>query len=751
MNTADEATSQADPKSLRGEFGGAEFHNHASENRVFYLGLVAGVLVLFVLALPLFQGQAYTADDLGNFHLPMRFFYHRCLMEGDSFLWTPDIFCGFYVHGDGQVGMCHPLHLVLYGILPLQAAFCLEMLLSYPFMLAGTFLFLRRWRLPPGPALFGGLVFAYSGFSLLHYMHMNVVAVVAHLPWLLLAIHVAMRSKDGRQVAVAQLSVGLLTASQLLLGFPQAVWFSALVEVVYLGCVVTSWRSWPRLWWLGVGKVLGAVAAGIQVLPTLDALSQSVRSDASAGFSYAMSLHPANLVQLVAPYLFKGRVLGSHTHEFALYNGALVPVLLVMLLIRVKDLRFARRLAVCGLILAALSLVLAMGKHGYLYRLQVRLPLIGKFRCPTRYIVLFHFATAVVSAIALADLAKLAQCRGRMAWRRLWPLAFPPAASVLIAASALLWAAARPESDLAGRVASWPKVLIGPMLVIMATALVVAALRGRRHAIVAIVLLGVADQAIYGLSFIRKVPPWSIARFLDSRDRPPEVSRHRIYTCGHAEVHSSIMRGLRFASGYAGLPPSKTLCPVYNGSLRVAAVGWVKAPFLRRDQWLKVQARLLPRARLVSRVVVSPDPNAYINAVEVETTGLVSEPIRLPGGAPGQATIISDRPGSIRVITSAPTQQLLIVSESYHKGWRVRVDSEPRPVVRVYGDFFGCLVGPGTHEVKFTFDPKSFRLGRWLSATGLAAMLVCFAASFWGAGRTTKDLSDARCIDARRR
>ncbi len=54
-------------------------------------------------------------------------------------------------------------------------------------MLLGTWLFLRR-RLAGVAAMFGSLVFTFSSSSLLHFLHPNAVAVIAHLPWLLWTI-----------------------------------------------------------------------------------------------------------------------------------------------------------------------------------------------------------------------------------------------------------------------------------------------------------------------------------------------------------------------------------------------------------------------------------------------------------------------------------------------------------------------------------------------------------------------------------
>ena len=119
---------------------------------------------------------------------------------------------------------------------------------------------------------------------------------------------------------------------------------------------------------------------------------------------------------------------------------------------------------------------------------------------------------------------------------------------------------------------------------------------------------------------------------------------------------------------------------------------------------------------------------ADLAAIDPATTALVDIELGLPGGPPGSARILSDRLGSIVVATEAPSRQLLVVSESFDRGWKVSVDGgPPRPALRVDGDFLGCVVDAGSHRAEFTFDPPDLRIGMWISAavvTLLAAGLV---------------------------
>ena len=69
-----------------------------------------------------------------------------------------------------------------------------------------------------------------------------------------------------------------------------------------------------------------------------------------------------------------------------------------------------------------------------------------------------------------------------------------------------------------------------------------------------------------------------------------------------------------------------------------------------------------------------------------------------------------------------------MVSESYHPGWQAVVDGTPQPVLRVNGDFLGCVVGPGKETVSLDFHPESLRDGRLASAAGLGLtgiFLIC--------------------------
>src|SRR5262249_23128686 len=134
-----------------------------------------------------------------------------------------------YLFGEGQVGMAHPWHLLLYRFLPLNVAFNLEIVSNYVVMFAGVGLLLKRLRLSTESRWFGAMVFTFSGYNVFHLIHVNIVAAVAHSPWILLLADSLAKAPDRKLSARLFIGLTLVVASQILVGHNQQVWFTLLI------------------------------------------------------------------------------------------------------------------------------------------------------------------------------------------------------------------------------------------------------------------------------------------------------------------------------------------------------------------------------------------------------------------------------------------------------------------------------------------------------------------------------------------
>ena len=690
---------------------------------------LCSVALLVPLVFPLCTGRVFTRDDLAAWHLPFRYLYREALHTGDSFLWTPAVRSGFYLHGEGEAGLAHPLHLLLYRWLPLGPAFNLEIISSYIAMLAGTGLLLLRLGLSSEAAWFGAMVFAFSGFNLFNLMHVNHIATMAHAPWLLLGAYILLTSTNRRGRAWAFAGLALAVGSQLLVGNPQYVWLT-LVALGYMTlCLLWAGAPWSHVPLVLGALMLGALIGAVQLLPTLDFVQETTRANWSLDQALSFSLAPLNLVQMWSPFAFRFRVYAPPSeafivHEFIVYNGAFCTVALAWLAMRWRE-QTRKGLLAALLVFAALSLVLAFGRYGGLYAWLAQLPGLRNFRAPARHLVLFQLALGGIAAVVFEDLIGLVRRGEKTEMRRLWPLAIPVALSVTITAVAAAlaqssWAAVR-DVPLSGllRSAPWSALIVGMAL------LLAMAGRGFRWSVPVLIVCAAFDQGLWGYSYAyRWGPLQSVAALAASAEVPPNAKRGDLISpmTGGGPVNLPLLRGLRLATGYFGLETSSVLDPADPLTERIAGVAWHPSG----TTWMPVSDSM-PRARLLSVAQPSGNIKADVHAIDISRVALVDRPIDGLSGSPGErgsVRILSDRPGSIVLETTAARRQLLVLTERFHAGWRATEDERELETTPVYGDYLGCVVEPGQHRVTLRFAPESARQGLRASLAGVALTLV---------------------------
>jgi hypothetical protein len=701
------------------------------EDRALARAAVAGcALALAALFWPALQRRVFVYSDLGHFSLPIRMFLARNLEQGITPLWMPDLFCGYYAHGDGQNGIFHPVRWLLYRSLPLSEAFNLECLIPFPLALAGIALFLRRLALPASAAMLGGLTFAFSPYLTLRLAHLNAIEVLAHLGWVLLAID-ALQSGDPRARVRGVIGAAVATGSMFLIGYPAAIASVWGLAVAYALGTAIARRRVGSLAAVAGALALGVLLGAIQWLPTWDQISLSQRADPSYEYLTHLSLHPLNLLSALAPWLFRGHIYSDPWYdpvEEVFYFGPVVPIAAAWLIVRWRQLGALRPLLAALGAISAVALLLALGKYTPVYRYFVALPLVDLLRVPARYTIALYLAGAIVAAVAFADLLHSDRPEAPRRAGRIWLV---PIASALLALAALALRARLPRA-IADQLAGPGWIALGPLGFALAAGLWTAAARGARAAAVGLVALALADHAGYAASVWWSETPRAIADYRAGIALPPVPAPLRVATPGYFDMPwrkgdrvlywsstALIANGAQLVSGYAPIVPATRLDYAKAASLRVAGAGALQA----EDRAISLPGAL-PRVRLVASAQASDDPRRDIEKIDVAETALVEAPLALGAGPPGSARSEREVPDSIEVAAQAPARQLLVLAESYHEGWRATVDGRDAPVLRVNGDFMGVALDAGAHRVAFSFAPRSFAVGRAISLAGLAVVLA---------------------------
>jgi hypothetical protein len=658
---------------------------------------VATALLFVPMLWPLVRGRIFAYDDLLAFFLPLRFLYQQALRSGESFVWTSALYSGDYVQGEGQTGMTHPLHLLLYGLLPLGWAFNAETVISFVVLWIGMRKLLVRAGLSDEAAWLGALTFTFSGFNLLHLQHLNGVAVIAHLPWLILATNGVLTGHTRQDRANAGAGLALLVGSELLVGYPQYVWLTGFATLTFALWQVRRPERRARLPIFVFAGLTGVLLGGIQVGPTVDALRHSVRAGEPAAFHLTFSLPPLDLVDLWSPYAFRARIVAPpgqfEIHELAVYAGALAFASLAWLAVRRRAV-LRRPLWVAVLVFSAVNAWLALGRYGGLYDLMTFVPGVATFRAPTRHFMLTEFGLAALVALVFDDLRTLLTRGTRLPWSALWPLALPTGLGVLttIALATLAHSAWAVEHWV--DVATLPHAAVGVGLAAATALLLVAGARGWQSAVPLLVLVSALDLGAWGYLNVYRVPPRTLAAVLAAAPIPADAVPGETLATAPDElrpINLAVMRGLR-----------------------LSGATWQRLA----DGWRRLTDPL-PRARLLAEAAVSRNIASEVEAVDVATIALVSAPVGPLSGPPGTAQVVIDRPGQIEIATEAPGTQILALTERFHDGWDVRIDGRPAATERIDGDWLGCVVDAGRHKVVFTFAPASLRAGEGATLVGV--------------------------------
>ncbi len=344
-------------------------------------------------------GRMPAGGDVTRFQIGLMAGLARALRQWRLPLWNDLWGYGFPAIGESQIGAFYPPHWVLYGLLPLEAAFTASLLLHTSWGALGGFWAARRFGVSPWGASLAALAWSASGFALVHQPHSWSYTSASWMPWAWGLAATLARSEGTRRDGW---TLAAVLALQALPGHFQ------LAFVTQVGvAAIAAWGLISRRGAQGAGTIaLATLAAGLlaaaQLVPSarLAALA-AVQRDEDYLAEFAAT--PFHLVNLVAPRLFHVSPLWRpvawdpfHTspEENLLYLG-LAPLLLALGAIG-RDVRRDPTVLLLTA-LAAGTLLLALGRYVPGFGLLARLPGFSFFRAPARWELGTTLALAILS------------------------------------------------------------------------------------------------------------------------------------------------------------------------------------------------------------------------------------------------------------------------------------------------------------------------------------------------------------------
>jgi Bacterial membrane protein YfhO len=85
---------------------------------------------------------------------------------------------------------------------------------------------------------------------------------------------------------------------------------------------------------------------------------------------------------------------------------------------------------------------------------------------------------------------------------------------------------------------------------------------------------------------------------------------------------------------------------------------------------------------------------------------------------------ISESNNRLHLQVKASENVMLVLSDTYYPGWKVFVDGSPEKIYRANYTFRAVPLHAGVHQVKFVYDPMSFKVGAGVSFLGILGCIV---------------------------
>jgi hypothetical protein len=355
-------------------------------------------LAFLVLAAPWLSGAVTIPWDAKAQFQPQLDFLAHSLAQGQSPLWTPNVFAGWPQIADPQSLLFSPLHLLLAWFDPGMEFRSVDAVTFLALFLGGGGIILygrdRGWA--SASALVAALAFAFGGSAASRIQHTSEILSLCYLPLGLWLLTRALARASFRLGAAAGLAGGLMAAGRDQVALLGLYVLAGVVIADWIGGGLARLRASFRP--LAAFAVTGAIIAGIPVLLTAVLAADSNRPEIAYAAAATGSLHPAHLLTLAFSDLFAtnspqvgywgppsaawgptGLILAQNMGE--LYAGA-VPLVAVLGLGLIRGWLWAREIRFFSIVLAV-ALLYALGRYTPVFHaLYDLLPGVALYRRP---------------------------------------------------------------------------------------------------------------------------------------------------------------------------------------------------------------------------------------------------------------------------------------------------------------------------------------------------------------------------------
>jgi hypothetical protein len=703
------------------------------------LAIIFLCLCSFIFLNKLFlESQIFTSQDIGQGDIthnsyPILDSYAQSLRVMKIPLWTNSISTGFPIFAENATFFL--FNIVAYFLFPTYFAFNLSYLIVFITASIGTYFYCRYLGLTRFSSLFASITYAFSFFFVGHILHIAVLQAISLFPWLIL-IADKYFSKGSRWCLILFVVV---FSEQFLTGFIQCVAYS--ITAIYIVMFIRYLRKphfAKKIFILTFACLLAIGLAGMQILPTYELYAQSTRNVSLADNSRFFYTYK-DLIYFVNPYFWGDPSKATYIRnpveglfwENNIYSGIIPFIFLIIGFLYSKKKTTIRPYVY----LFFLSLIFSLGWFFFLKYI----PPFSLFRLPQRALFLTSFTYAIIAgfgfeqifsfvkkkisnnfliifvciiiAVAFLDLFLNGQGYNGGISRDKW-LEVPETAKYL------------QDQKISGRILSlggtdWFNVYNNIS-------------HGWRtdnaeKLLSTRAVLSPDTNMLYGIA---SVNGYTAYRTLDS------VLFNQIMLSDSSEDKKAIKLGSSSAK-LLGLENVQYVVSTKDISFNPNdfELVWQKTNGDTNSTYrIYRNKQFIENIYSVKKIIVEISTQQMIDDLlspnfTPKDTALIYN-LNTTLNFPDEVSITDIRSDNDRITfhTNSVGNSFVVISNSYYPGWKAFIDNQEVDILEVNINSQGLQIKPGKHNVKLSYDPTSYRVGKFFT---IMSWLIVIIIIFW--------------------
>lgn len=237
--------------------------------------------------------------DVVSFTYPMQTLAIDLMKSGQAPIWNPYIFGGAPLLANFQSALFAITNIVYLFVSTIDG-WSLRIILQHFLAALFTYFLLRHWKVSKLGSIFGGLLFAFSGFNLIWSQWNAHTLTAAFIPLIFLLEDKLLEDGKVKDGAILSLCIAL----QFMSGYPQVVIYTlGAISLLWIYKIKFSKQYLLKSLKLFIFVFFGITGAAVQLLPAKELLNLSQRSTEPHPYSWAF-LPFQKIITFIAPDYF---------------------------------------------------------------------------------------------------------------------------------------------------------------------------------------------------------------------------------------------------------------------------------------------------------------------------------------------------------------------------------------------------------------------------------------------------------------